>query len=78
MNTTIFLILTIVPLIITILYYFGIFRYFQLHSKSSEKYIKNYKNLNKASDNKVIISFISQQSCSLYIKSDFFNKSCEQ
>jgi len=57
MNTTIFLILTIVPLIITILYYFGIFRYFQLHSKSSEKYIKNYKNLNKASDNKVIISF---------------------
>ena len=58
MNTTIFLILTIVPLIITILYYFGIFRYFKLHSKSSEKYINNYKNLKKASDNyKVIISF---------------------
>ena len=62
MNTTIFLILTIVPLIITILYYFGIFRYFQLHSKSSEKYIKNYKNLNKASDNKVIISFTTTPS----------------
>lgn len=58
MNTTVFLILTIVPLIITILYYFGVFRYFQLHSKSSEKYIDNYKKLNKASKtDKVIISF---------------------
>jgi hypothetical protein len=58
MNITLFLILTIVPLIITILYYFGVFRYFKLHSNSSENYINNYKNLNKASDkNKVIISF---------------------
>jgi F0F1-type ATP synthase delta subunit len=57
MNTVIFLVLTIVPLIIIILYYFGIFRYFQLHLKSSEKYINNYKNLKKGSDNKVIISF---------------------
>jgi F0F1-type ATP synthase delta subunit len=57
MNITLFLILTIIPLIITILYYFGIFRYFSIHHNSTEKYINNYKNLNKASENKVVISF---------------------
>ena len=55
MNTIIFLIITIVPLIITILYYFGVFRYFKMHG-DSEKYINNYKNLNKETDNKVVIS----------------------
>jgi hypothetical protein len=51
-----FIILTILSLIITLLYYFGIIRYFQLHFDNTEKYLENYKNLDKASNNKVIIS----------------------
>ena len=53
-----FIILTVISLIITLLYYFGIIRYFQMHFSSTEKYLENYKNLDKASDkSKVIISF---------------------
>lgn len=52
-----FIILTILSLIITLLYYFGIIRYFQLHFYNTEKYLENYKKLDKASNNKVIISF---------------------
>jgi hypothetical protein len=55
MNT--FIILTIISLIITLLYYFGIIRYFEMHFSGYEKYLNNYKNLEKASEkNKVVIS----------------------
>ena len=59
MNITVFIIITIIPLIITILYYYGITRYIQLHYETPDKYIENYKNLPKISgiDNKIIISF---------------------
>ena len=60
MNSNTFIILTTISMIIIILYYFGIIRYLKLHMDSHESYIKNYKNLNKASENnKVILSFTS-------------------
>jgi hypothetical protein len=40
----------------TLLYYFGVIRYFEMHFSSHEKYLNNYKNLEKASDKKVVIS----------------------
>ena len=59
MNITVFIIITIIPLLITILYYYGITRYIQLHYENPNKYIENYKNLPKIPDieNKIIISF---------------------
>jgi hypothetical protein len=56
MNTTIFVIFTILSLISILFYYFGIFRYIQLHFDNNEKYIKNYKNLDNAHTKKVVIS----------------------
>ena len=63
MDLSIFLIITIIPMIIVILYYFGIIRYFKLHIDSHKSYIEKYKNLNKASaNNRVILSFTSTPS----------------
>ena len=58
MNITIFIILTIIPLIVTILYYYGITRYLKLHCENPDKYIKNYKNISPMPDikNKIVIS----------------------
>lgn len=56
MNTIIFILLTILSIIVIIFYYFGLFRYIQLHFDGIDKYIKNYKNLDKAHDKKVVIS----------------------
>ena len=56
MNTAIFVIFTILSLISILFYYFGIFRYIQLHFDNNEKYIKNYKNLDNAHTKKVVIS----------------------
>ena len=55
---SLFIILTILSFIMTLLYYFGFTRYLELYCRSYKKYLENYKNLNKASkDSKVIISF---------------------
>lgn len=52
-----FITITIISLVITLLYYFGIIRYFEMHFSSHEKYLNNYKNLEKASEkDKVVIS----------------------
>lgn len=60
MNTNTFVILTTFSMIFIILSYYGIIRYLKLHIDSHSKYIENYKNLPKASENnKVIISFSS-------------------
>ena len=52
-----FIVMTILSLIITLLYYYGIIRYFMLHVKDTNVYLENYKNLDKADkEKKVIIS----------------------
>jgi len=57
MNTTSFVIITVISLIIAFLSFFGIFRYFNLHFKKSENFINNYKNLDKPKNNsKITIS----------------------
>ena len=57
MNTVLFITLTVISLIIAFLSFFGIFRYFNLHFKSSENFINNYKKLdNPKSNSKIIIS----------------------
>lgn len=44
-------------ILLTIIYYLGLIRYFMIYFTSLEKYTNNYKNLDKASkDKKVIIS----------------------
>jgi hypothetical protein len=52
-----FIFITIISIIITFLYYFGIIRYLELHICNHKKYLEKYKNLDKASDKKVVISF---------------------
>ena len=54
-----FIFMTILSLIITILYYFGIVRYLELHIRENKKYLENYKKLEKNYDKKVIISMSS-------------------
>jgi hypothetical protein len=52
-----FISMTILSLIVTILYYYGIIRYFTLHVKDTNSYLENYKNLDKAfKEKKIIIS----------------------
>ena len=57
MNTTLFVIINVLSLIISFLSFFGIFRYFSLHFKKSENFINNYKKLDKPKNNsKITIS----------------------
>ena len=52
-----FIFITLLSLIISLLYYFGLTRYFTLCTKDTNKYLENYKNLDKADkEMKVIIS----------------------
>jgi hypothetical protein len=55
------IILTIISIILSVIMilvsYFGIIRYFTLHIKSSEGFINNYKNLDRADKSRVVISF---------------------
>ena len=64
MNTTLFIVLTTASLIFTILFYFGITRYIQLHYETPDKYIKDYKNKYTVKDikDKIIISFTTTPS----------------
>lgn len=51
-----FIFTTILSLIFILLSYFGILRYFKLHCDSCQKHTENYKNLDKANDNRVVLS----------------------
>ena len=42
--------------LISMIYYYNLFRYTTLHLCDSEQYIKKYKTVNKCVDNRVIIS----------------------
>lgn len=57
MNDKLFIIVTVLSLLFSILYYIGIVRYFKLHIDKNDKYLENYRNLDKNYDKKVIISF---------------------
>lgn len=51
------IIITILSLLFIALSYFGINRYISLHFSSCDGYIEKYKNLPKASDNRVVLTF---------------------
>lgn len=51
------IIATILSLLFIALSYFGIYRYISLHFSSCDGYIEKYKNLPKASDNRVVLTF---------------------
>lgn len=51
------LILSVIGLIYLILSYYGIIRYFKLHFISTDIYTENFKNLPKASKNRVTVCF---------------------
>lgn len=51
------LVLSVITLLYIILDYCGYIRYIKLHLFSTEHYLKNYKNLEKADKNRVIVSF---------------------
>lgn len=53
------MILTIFSLIYMFLLYFGIVRYMKLYITSPQNYIEIYKNLERANENKVIITIMS-------------------
>lgn len=56
-----FIFMTLISLLITILYYYGITRYLTLCVKDTNSYLENYKNLDKADkETKVIISISVQ------------------
>ena len=56
-----FIFITVLSLLITLLYYYGVTRYLMLHIKDTNGYLENYKNLDKANiDKKVIISISVQ------------------
>jgi hypothetical protein len=50
-------IFTVISLVLIIAGYYGYTRYIQLRMKSPETYIKNYKNLPKATEQRTVISF---------------------
>lgn len=56
-----FIFMTILSLIVTILYYYGIVRYFTLYIKDTNSYLENYKNLDKAHKEKKVIISLSVQ-----------------
>ena len=54
-----FIFMTLLSLIISLLYYFGLTRYFTLYFKSTNTYLENYKNLDKADNKKKVIISLS-------------------
>ena len=54
-----FIFITILSLIITVLYYFGIIRYVLLYFKNTNSYLEKYKNLDQADKEKKVIISIS-------------------
>jgi len=50
------IIIFLLSILLTLIYYFGLIRYLMLYVNPLEKYINNYKNLDKSSSGKVIIS----------------------
>lgn len=52
-----FSLLIALTIVITFFSYFGLFRYIKLHIVSSEKFIRDYNKLPRASKDKVVISF---------------------
>jgi hypothetical protein len=57
-NIVIFTLISVTISVVMILVsYFGIIRYFTLHMKSTEGFISNYKDLDSAADVRVVISF---------------------
>lgn len=56
-----FIFMTLVSLLYTILYYYGIIRYLNLHIKDTHSYLENYKNLDRADNNKNVIISLSVQ-----------------
>jgi hypothetical protein len=56
-----FIFITVLSLLITVLYYYGITRYLMLYIKDTNIYLENYKNLDKVDTDKKVIISISVQ-----------------
>jgi len=56
-----FIFMTLVSLLYTILYYYGITRYLYLHTKGTNSYLQNYKKLDRAYNDKNVIISLSVQ-----------------